>query len=193
VVVVGASVVVGAPVVVGTVVVLASVVVVEMDVVGGAVTKGRMVVLLTVEPPTVIEVASTLACAWGITDGDIVVMVLRFGGAVSAAGVVRVDVVLGSREPVVGAEVDLEAGSAWAAGSARVRVRRGGAGCGMRAVEATRAARTAVVSPKATRSSREGHGEVARCRGPGFRCRGGDVGMVGCPGSMSAQGLHGHC
>lgn len=67
---VGASVVVGAAVVVGTVVVVASVVVVKMDVVVGAVTQGWLVVPLTVEPPTVIEVASTLACA--MTDPAIV-------------------------------------------------------------------------------------------------------------------------
>ena len=91
------------------------------------------------------------------------------------------DVVVGSRAPVVGADPDRDAGSAWAAGRARVGVRRSGEDWGMRAVEARRAARTAVVRPRATRSSRQGHGEVARCRG-------GDVGMVCCPGSMSAQG-----
>jgi hypothetical protein len=109
VVVVGTSVVVGAAVVVGTVVVVASVVVVEMDVVVGAVTKGGLVPL-TVEPPAVIEVASTLACAWAMTDGEIAVGVLGSGDRVSAAGVTRVAVVVGSRAPVVGVEADLDAG-----------------------------------------------------------------------------------
>jgi hypothetical protein len=120
VVVVGASVVVGAAVVVGAVVVVASIVVVEMDVVVGAITKGWMVVPLTVELPTVIEVASTLVCAWAMTDPAIVVGVLRSGGAVFAAGVTRVDVMVGSGAPVVGVEVDLDAGSARAMGRARV-------------------------------------------------------------------------
>ena len=126
VVVVGASVVVGAAVVGTVVVVVASVVVVEIDVVVGAVATGGMVVPLTVEPPTVIEVASTLACAWAMTDPEIVVRVLRSGGTGSAAGAPRVDVVVDSRAPVVGADPDRDAGAAWAAGRARVGVPRSG-------------------------------------------------------------------
>jgi hypothetical protein len=52
--------------------------------------------------------------------------VLGSGGKVSEAGVARVGVVVGSREPVVGVDADRDAGSAWAMGSARVGVRRGG-------------------------------------------------------------------
>jgi hypothetical protein len=127
-VVVGSMVVVGASVVVvGAAVVVGTVVVVEgMGAVVGAVTKGGMVVPLLVELPTVVEVASTLACAWAMTDGEIAVGGLRSGGTGSAAGAPRVDVVVGSWEPMVGADPDLDAGSAWAAGSARVGVRRSG-------------------------------------------------------------------
>jgi hypothetical protein len=58
--------------------------------------------------------------------------------------------------------------------------------------EATKAARTAMVSPKATSPSLQGHRDLGRCRGRCLgRCRGGGVDMVHCPGSTSLQGLHG--
>jgi hypothetical protein len=43
--------------------------------------------------------------------------------------------------------------------------------------EATRAARTPVVSPKATSMSRQGHRDLVRCRGGDGRCRGGGIDM----------------
>ena len=83
---------------------------------------------LTIESLAVIEVASTLVCAWAVTDEEIAVGVPMCGSTGSAAGVTRVDVVVGSRAPVVGIEGDLDAGSARAVGRAREGVRRGGAG-----------------------------------------------------------------
>jgi hypothetical protein len=53
--------------------------------------------------------------------------------------------------------------------------------------EATRAARTLVVSPKATSMSRQGHRDLVRCRGGDGRCRGGGVDMVHGPGSTSCS------
>jgi hypothetical protein len=106
VVVVGASVVVGAAVVVGAVVVVVwlvvagVVVVVGAVVVLGAVTEGWRVV------------AVTPACAWAVAGPGGTVSLRRSGGTVSGVGGTRVGVVVGAREPVVGVDADLDAGSA---------------------------------------------------------------------------------
>jgi hypothetical protein len=99
----------------------------------------------------------------------------------------------GGRLPRVGGGVDadLVAGSAWTASSTRVGTRRGGGGWGDRVAEVTRAAGTAVVSPKATSPSLQGHRDLGRCRGRDLRCRGCGVDVVHCPGWTSFQGLPG--
>jgi hypothetical protein len=69
-------------------------------------------------------------------------------------------------------------------GSARAGAWRGSGGRGSRVAEATRAASTAVVSPKATSPSLQGHRDAGRSRGrdagwrgrDADRCRGGGVG-----------------
>ena len=68
-----------------------------------------------------------------------------------------------------------------AVGSAPPGLRRGGLGWGSSVAEATRAARTAVASPKTKTSSFQGRRGVARCRGGG-------VGMVHRPGSAGSSG-----
>jgi hypothetical protein len=87
----------------------------------------------------------------------------------------------------------LRAGSVGTVGDrARAGARLGGAGWGSRVAEATRAARTPVVSPKATSSSRQGHRELVRCRGGDGRCRGGgvDMGMSRFDGNVKADMAH---
>jgi hypothetical protein len=61
--------------------------------------------------------------------------------------------VVGARRLVVGVDTDLGARSAGTVGSARAGARRGGGGWGTGVAEPTRAARTPVVSPKATSPS----------------------------------------
>ena len=91
---------------------------------------------------------------------------------------------------VVGA--GLRAGSIGTAGDrARADARFGGDGWGSRVAEAT-AARTPVVSPKATSMSRQDHRELVRCRGGDGRCRGGgvDMGMSRFDGNVKADMAH---
>jgi hypothetical protein len=154
---------------------------------------GGWVVAPTVEIASVIVVVPAVAGAWALAGPGVVVGLLTAGGTVSGVEVERVGAVAGSRGSVVGVDTDHVAGSAWTAGSTRVGARRGGGGWGdSRVAEATRAARTAVVSPKATSLSLQGHGDIARCRGPGdISCRRRDVDMVHCPDSTSFQGLPG--
>jgi hypothetical protein len=83
------------------------------------------------------------------------------GGAVVGSWVVVVVVV------VKDVDVEVGASSVVTVGSATPGARRGGSGGGSRVAEATRAARTAVVSPKATSSSLQGRRALARCRGGG--------------------------
>ena len=85
-----------------------------------------------------------------------VVGLLTASGTVSGMGIERVErvgAVVGSRGPVVGVDADLFAGSAWMSDSTRAGTRRSGDGWGHRVAEATRAARTPVVGPKATSPS----------------------------------------
>jgi hypothetical protein len=194
VVVVGSAPVVVGPVVVGWVlVVVASVVVgaavvVETVVVGeavvGAVTGGWVVAASKVESASEVVVVPAVAGAWALAGPAVVVGLLRTGG--SGVVVQRVGAVVGARGAVVGVGAGLRAGSVGTVGRARAGARRGGDGWGNKVAEATRAARTAVVSPKATSMSRQGHRDlVVRCRGGDGRCRGGGVDMGPGPGSTS--------
>jgi hypothetical protein len=146
----------------------------------------------TVESASVIVVVPAVAGAWALAGPGVVVGLLTGSGTVSGVGSRGLGAVVGSRGSVVGVDADLVAGSAWTAGSTRAGARHGGGGWGDRVAEATRAARTAVVSPKATSPSHQGHRDIARGRGPGdISCRGRDVDMVHCPGWTSFQGLPG--
>ena len=177
-VVVGAVLVVG-PVVVGPVVgavlvvvpsvvvdaaVVVGAVVVGPAVVGGAVTVG-WVVAPTVEGAVVGVLRPTVAGAWAAADPVVVVGPLtarRPGFAVVEAGG-AVGVSRGAVVVVV--DADVGAGCVGDVGSATPGTRRGGSGWGSRVAEATRAASTAVVSPKTKSSSLQGRRGVARCRG----------------------------
>ena len=187
VVVVGSALVVVGPVVVGWVlVVVASVVVgaavvVETVVVGEAVVgaaTGGWVVALTVENASVIVVVSAVADTWAVPGpGALVGFLTARRGPVSEVRVETVGAVVGSHGPVVGA-TDLAAGSAGTVSSPRTGARRVSGGWGLsRVAEATRAARTPLVSPKATSPSLQGHRDVVRCRGRDLgRCRRRDIG-----------------
>ena len=90
---------------------------------------------------------------------------------------------------------DVGAGSAVVVGRATPGARCGaGAWGGNKVAEATRAARTAKLSPKATSSSLQGHRGLARCRGDGV-----GMGMVpvrlllpdeGCPWTRRRYRAH---
>ena len=125
----------------------------------------------TVENAALLVVPAVVG-AWAAAGPAVVVGRLPVRGLVSTVGVEGVGAVVGARGPVVGVDVDLGAGSVGTVGSARAGARRGGDGWGSRVAEATRAARTPVVSPKATSMSRQGHRELVRCRGGGV-----DMGM----------------
>jgi hypothetical protein len=173
--------VVGAMLVVDTAV-LVGAVVVGPAVVGGAVTMG-WVVAPTVEGAVVGVLPPTVARAWAAADPVVVVGPLtarRPGFAVVEEGCV----VVGPRGAVVVVGADVGAGCVGDVGSATPGTWRGGSGWGSRVAEATRAARTAVVSPKTNSSSRQGRRGVARCRGGG-------VGMVRHPGLTCASCLKG--
>src|SRR5215218_9543571 len=190
-VVVGAALVVG-PVVVGPVVgavvvvvpsvVVDAAVVVGPAVVDGAVTVGWVVVAPRTEGAVVVVVPPTVAGAWAVAGPVVVVGLLtarRPGlGVVEGGGVV-----VGSRGAVV-VDADEGAGLVGTVGSATPGARRGGSGWGGRVAEATRAARTAVVSPKTNSSSLQGRRGLARCRGGG-------VGMGHRPGSAGSSGFLG--
>jgi hypothetical protein len=180
--VVGAMLVVDTSVVVDATV-LVSAVVVGPAVVGGAVTMG-WVVAPTVEGAVVGVLRPTVAGAWAGADRVVVVGPLtapRPGFAVVEEGGAVV-VSRGAVVVVVGADVG--AGCAGDVGSATPGTRRGGSGWGSRVAEATRAASTAVVSPKMNSSSLQGRRGLARCRGCG-------VGMVHRPGLTCASCLKG--
>jgi hypothetical protein len=169
-------------VVVASVVVVVSMVVVvgPVVVVGGAVvvvgpvTGGWVVVAPKVENASVLVVVSAVAGAWALTGPAVVVGPLTARGPVSGAVVEPVGAVVGARGAVVGVDAGLGAGWVGRVGSARAGARLGGEGWGSRVAEATRAARTLVVSPQATSMSRQGHRDLVSCRGGGLRCRGGD-------------------
>jgi hypothetical protein len=167
VVVVGSVVVVvdSVVVVVGSVVVVVDsvVVVVGSVVVVGALTIGWVVVAPNVVRAPVVVVRPT---AGGVPLGA--------GWASGAVvGWVGDGVVLGWRgRVVVDAEVGADSAGTVAGAPPGGRVGVGGAGSwGTRAAEATRAARTEAVRPKANSVSRQG-------RGGGSRCRGGRLGMA---------------
>jgi hypothetical protein len=175
VVVVGSVLVVVGPVVVGSALVVVSRVVVdstpevETAVVLGAVMVGSGAVLGVVTGGCVVllgsgasDVVRRPAVVIGRLAAEGVVSGLLVGGEGAVAGSWVVVVV------VVVKDVDVEvcAGSV-TVGSATPGARRGGSGWGSRVAEATRAARTAVVNPKATSSSLQGRRALARCRGRG--------------------------
>jgi hypothetical protein len=173
------TVVVGAVVVVGTLVVdsavVGGVVVVGPTVVGAAVTVGWVVVAPTVEGVAVVVVSPPATSAWAVAGRAVVAGPLTApcpgSGVVDGGGSL-----VGSRGAVV---MDVGVGVVGTVGSATPGPRRGGSGWGGSVAEATRAARTAVVSPKMKRSSLQGRRGVARCRGGG-------VGMVHRPGSAGS-------
>jgi hypothetical protein len=188
-VVVGSTAVVVGPVVGGSVlVVVTRVVVVATAVVVGAVVGGAAVVVGSVtggwvlvapkvENASVLVVVPAVVGAWPLTGPAVVVGPLTARGPVSGAVVEPVGAVVGTRGAVVGVDGGLGAGAVGSVGRARAGARLGGAGWGSRVAEATRAARTPVVSPKATSMSRQGHRDLVRCRGGDGRCRGGGVDM----------------
>jgi hypothetical protein len=139
--------------------------VVGSTVVDGAVTVG-LVVAPTTEGAVVVVVPPTVAGAWAVAGPVLVVGLLtarRPGfGVVEGGGVV-----VGSRGAVVVVDADVGAGLVGTVGSATPGTRRGGSGWGSRVAEATRAARTAVVSPKTNSSNLQGRRGLARCRGVG--------------------------
>jgi hypothetical protein len=166
-VVVTSVVVVGAAVVVGAVVGGAVVVV-------GSVTGGWVLVAPKVENASVLVVVLAVVGAWPLTGLAALVGLLTARGPVAEVVVERVGALVGARGAVVGVNAGLGAGSV---GRARAGAQLGGPGWGSRVAEATRAARTPVVSPKATSMSRQGHRDLVRCRGGDGRCRGGGVDM----------------
>jgi hypothetical protein len=179
VVVVGSALVVVSVVVVGAAVVVGSVVG-GAAVVLGPVTGAWVLVTPKIENPSLVAVVPAVACAWALTDPAVVVDPLTVRGTASGVVVVRVGAVVGSWGTVVGVDAGLAAGWAGAIGSARAGARRGGGGWGSRVAEVTTAAKTAVVSPKATNSSRQGYRDLARCRGGG-------VDMGHGPGSTASS------
>jgi hypothetical protein len=178
-VVVTRVVVVGTAVVVGAVVGGAAVVV-------GPVTGGWVLVAPKVENASLLVVVLAVVGAWPLTGPAALVGPLTARGPVAEVVVERVGALVGARGPVVGIDAGLGAGAVGSVGSRRAGARLGGAGWGRRVAEATRAARTPVVSPKATSSSRQGHRDLVRCRGGDGRCRGGGVDMA-YPGSTSSS------
>jgi hypothetical protein len=120
--------------------------------------------VVVVAGPVVVDATVVVVGVWLVVGARVVV------GPVVGGLLVVVVVV----DAVVGAGVVGEVGSAPGAW-------RGGWGWGSRVAEATRAARTAVVSPKTNSSSLQGRRGLARCRGGG-------VGMVHRPGSAGSSG-----
>jgi hypothetical protein len=166
--------VVGSAVVVGSVVLVEATVVVEAAVVVGAVVVGSLVVLEVVtegwlvapgEEWVLVTVVLLQRGASGVVCRPLVVI-----GRLAADGLVS-GLPVGEEGAVVGSVVvlvvrDVGAGSAVTGG--RAARCGGGAWGGNKVAEATRAARTAKVSPKATSSSLQGRRGLARCRGDGF-------------------------
>ena len=190
--VVGSAAVVVGPVVGGSVlVVVAKVVVVGAAVVVGPVTWGWVLVAPKVENASVLVVVPAVVGAWALTGPAALVGRLTARGPVSGVVVEGMGAVVGAGGLVVGVDAGLGAGAVGRVGSARAGARRGGDGWGSRVAEATRAARTPVVSPKATSMSRQGHRELVRCRGGAGRCRGGGVDMGMVRVRRQRQGLHG--
>jgi hypothetical protein len=172
VVVVGSVPVVVGPVVVGSALVVVSRVVVdstlevETAVVVGAVMVGSGAVLGVVTGGWVVSLGSGASAV--VRRPAVVIGRLAAEGVVSGLLVGGEGAVAGSWVVVVVVkDVDVSAGSTVMVGSATPGARRGGSGWGSRVAEATRAARTAVLNPKATSSSLQGRRALARCRGGG--------------------------
>jgi hypothetical protein len=192
-VVVDATVLVGA-LVVGTVLVGPAVVEVGPLVVGSTVVGGAVVVSPAVVGALVVAARELLA---PLVEGAVAVPSAAAGAWAPAGWAVGVGplparcpelgvvddrvVVVGSRLTVVLVEAAVGVGLVGDLGSATLGSRGGGWGWGNSVAEATRAARTAVASPKMNSSSRQG-------RRGGARCRGGGVGMVHCRGSADSFG-----
>jgi hypothetical protein len=190
VVVVGSVLVVVGPVVVGSTLVVVSRVVVdstlevETAVVVGAVMVGSGAVLGVVtegwivapraEGVLVAVVSLGSGAPAGVCRPAVVIGRLTAEGVLSGLLVGGEGAVVGSCVMVVvvvvvkDVDVEVRAGSVVTVGSATPGARCGDGGCGGNKVaEATRAARTAVVSPKATSKSLQGRRGLARCRGGG--------------------------
>jgi hypothetical protein len=171
VVVVGSVLVVVGPVVVGSALVVVSRVVVdstlevETAVVVGAVMVGSGAVLGVVTGGCVVSLGSGASDV--VRRPAVVIGRLAAEGVVSGLLVGGEGAVAGSWVVVKDVDVEVRAGSVVTVGSATPGARRGGSGWGSRVAEATRAARTAVVNPKATSSSLQGRRALARCRGRG--------------------------
>jgi hypothetical protein len=159
-------------VVVGSVLVVASVVVVVASVVvvvGATVVVGAVTIGWVVVAPNVVR---ALVVVVRPTAGGVPLGAGWASGAVAGAVGDGARVVLGWRVVVVGADVGVDSAGTVEGAPPGGRVGGGGAGSwGTRAAEATRAARTEAVRPKATSVSRQG-------RGGGSRWRGGRLGMA---------------
>jgi hypothetical protein len=171
-VVVGLAVVVVSSVVVGSVVVLEAVVVVEAAVVVGSVVVLGVVTGSWLVAPGVacvlVAVVSLQPGASAVASRPPVVIGRLADGLVSGLPVGGEGAVVGSVVVPVVKEVDVGASSAVVVGRATPGARCGdGAWGGNKVAEATRAARTTVLSPKATSNSLQGHCGLARCRGGG--------------------------
>jgi hypothetical protein len=173
VVVVGSVLVVVGPVVVGSALVVVSRVVVDSTlevgtaVVVGAVMVGSGAVLGVVTGGCVVSLGSGASA--GVRRPAVVIGRLAAEGVVSGLLVGGEGAVAGSWVVVVkDVDVEVGAGSVVTVGRATPGARCGnGAWGGNKVAEATRAARTAVLSPKATSRSLQGHCGLARCRGGG--------------------------
>jgi hypothetical protein len=153
-------------VVVGSALVVVSSVVVGSTVVVGAVTVGWVVVAPNVRGPVVV-VRPTVVGASVVAGRVVVVGLLAASGVVSGLLVEGACEVLGWRGRVV-VDAAVGAGSVGNVDSAPPGGRPGvgGAGSwGTRAAEATKAAKTEAVSPKANSVSRQGRRGGSRCRG----------------------------
>jgi hypothetical protein len=160
-------VVVGSALVVVSRVVVDSTLEVETAVVVGAVMIGSGAVLGVITGGCVVSLGSgasdvvrrpAVVIGRLVAEGVVSGLLVGGEGAVAGSWVVVV---------VVVKDVEVRAGSVVTLGSATPGARRGGSGWGSRVAEATRAARTAVVHPKATSSSLQGRRALARCRGRG--------------------------
>jgi hypothetical protein len=182
----GSLVVVVASVVVGGAAVVVGAVVGGAAVVVGPVTGGWVLVTPRVANASVLVVGPALAGA--AAGPPALVGLLRAPGPVAAVGVERLGVV-GARGPAGAVDTDLGAGWVGTVARAKAGTRRSGEDWGGRMAEATRAARTPLVSPTATSSSLQGHRDVGRCRGRARgRCRGRDVRRCRGAGVDIAQG-----
>ena len=166
-VVVGSVLVVVGPVVVSSTLVVVSSVVVDSIVVVGAVVVGAVTGGCVVAPREVCVLVTVVllgtAASAVVRRPAVVIDRLAADGLVSGLRVGGEGAGVGSWVVVV---KDVSAGSVVMVGRATPGARCGaGAWGGNKVAEATKAARTAKVSPKAINSSLQGHRGLARCRG----------------------------